>query len=599
MNTYLEKRNKLPVPLKEFLISNTIGYEIERVCFMYGLQEDKIHILSAPIALIFIGELNLKDYPALIIKELNQPEKVIYGIAYEINQRIFNRFPDYFTDSFDLLEKWESLKSEPIISAEEAWKKVLELEPWILEDEKEKALEKKSREELLRKEAQNIVSLPIPQALKEIPEIGEQLLTAERIQILSFPDPVRPSLKNWLADYTSFFGYDKHTAIEIGNYLFHGENTRKLSDSDRQKLTYLFTAFNANTPVSVNKNMKQIVFPATVLASLNRIKPQFVNAIPRDGQISNTKIQTPNNNQISNSKPAYSQQSMQQQAMVTRPITNPNFKLPSIPPIVKSPLPEKTILPAPKPSIPVPPARPFSPMPNKIAEKNFSSPKLANLPINQMLQEMPETGEQLLTAQPIQILSFPTPVQPSLKNWLADYVSYNNPENNAPLELGMYLLHSENTQTLSAQERQKLGYVLKAFNTKTPLDLNPATKQIVFPAVAPTTLNPIRPLAKQTFSANRIANPILQAPVPQKNNLPTPAPAPLTNKISFSSPQKLSFEDADQTRGKISFSAPTTPNNLPIRPDSPAAPRPNTIVLQKKPLPSRPISQNVVDLRQE
>ncbi len=566
---------------------------------MYGLQEDKIHILSAPIALIFIGELNLKDYPALIIKELNQPEKVIYGIAYEINQRIFNRFPDYFTDSFDLLEKWESLKSEPIISAEEAWKKVLELEPWILEDEKEKALEKKSREELLRKEAQNIVSLPIPQALKEIPEIGEQLLTAERIQILSFPDPVRPSLKNWLADYTSFFGYDKHTAIEIGNYLFHGENTRKLSDSDRQKLTYLFTAFNANTPVSVNKNMKQIVFPATVLASLNRIKPQFVNAIPRDGQISNTKIQTPNNNQISNSKPAYSQQSMQQQAMVTRPITNPNFKLPSIPPIVKSPLPEKTILPAPKPSIPVPPARPFSPMPNKIAEKNFSSPKLANLPINQMLQEMPETGEQLLTAQPIQILSFPTPVQPSLKNWLADYVSYNNPENNAPLELGMYLLHSENTQTLSAQERQKLGYVLKAFNTKTPLDLNPATKQIVFPAVAPTTLNPIRPLAKQTFSANRIANPILQAPVPQKNNLPTPAPAPLTNKISFSSPQKLSFEDADQTRGKISFSAPTTPNNLPIRPDSPAAPRPNTIVLQKKPLPSRPISQNVVDLRQE
>lgn len=104
------------------------------------------------------------------------------------------------------------------------------------------------------------VQMTLSQALKEIPEIGEQLITSDRINVLNFPEPVRPSIKNWLADYTSVFGYEKKDFIQIGNYLFHSQNTQKLSPNERQKLTFILKAFNENTLITIDKIAKQVVF---------------------------------------------------------------------------------------------------------------------------------------------------------------------------------------------------------------------------------------------------------------------------------------------------------------------------------------------------
>lgn len=309
MNDYLERKSKLPKILQDFLSSNTPNLEIERVCFMYGLTEDEIKTLAYPIALIFIGELKLKDYPSIIAKDLKQPEQIIFGIAYEINQRIFARFPDFFKDAQDLLEEWSKKKSAPLISEDEAWKKVLELEPWILEEEKEKAQERRKADEEMQKQKAQIEKIPINIALEKYPELGEQLITSTHIKLKIFPEPVRPSIKNWLSDYTFTVGISNHDPIVRGNYLFKGENTRTLSGTDRDKLTAILKSFEEKTPLAVNSNTKQIVFIAPERKEVPQ-RPAMNPAVTRNN-FEPTEIRRGRENNLSSQRTSVPQQRFQ------------------------------------------------------------------------------------------------------------------------------------------------------------------------------------------------------------------------------------------------------------------------------------------------
>jgi flavodoxin len=260
MNNYSEKRKALPGTLQDFLTSDVPRYEVEKVCFMYGLEENFVAFLSSPIALIFIDEIKLKDYPAIIAKDLKQAEQIIFGISYEINNRIYARFPDFFKDAQGLLEEWSKKKSAPLLSEDEAWKKVLELEPWIMEEEKEKAQERRKEEDTLKKQQAQLEKLPISIAIEKYAALGEQLITSAHIKLKIFPEPVRPSIKNWLSDYTFTVGISNHDPIVRGNYLFKNENTRTLSETDREKLTTIIDSLENNIPLTVNTGTKQIIF---------------------------------------------------------------------------------------------------------------------------------------------------------------------------------------------------------------------------------------------------------------------------------------------------------------------------------------------------
>ncbi len=260
MNNYLEKRNALPEQLKNFLMSDEPRRIVELICFMYGLEETKIQIISSPIALIFINEIKLKDYPVIIANNLKQSKEIVYGIAYEINKRIYVRFPDFFKDAQGLLEEWSRKKSFPLISEGEAWKKVLELEPWILEEEKEKMLKERRRVEELKNYQAQLEKLPINVALQKYSDLGEQLITQNRIKLAVFPDLVRPSIKNWLADYTYVVGISNRDPIARGNYLFKNENTRNLSIQDREKLALILKSFEEKIPLTINAKTKQVLF---------------------------------------------------------------------------------------------------------------------------------------------------------------------------------------------------------------------------------------------------------------------------------------------------------------------------------------------------
>jgi|GEM_PF-1556074 len=122
---------------------------------------------------------------------------------------------------------------------------------------------------------QESIKLNIAEALAQYPEIGEQLITSNALRLKSFPHPVRPSIKNWLADYTFVLGFKNHTTFDRGNYLFRNENTKVLSQIDRQRLSQMLKSYDDNTLLAINKNSKQILFDQNFPIENQTIAPNF------------------------------------------------------------------------------------------------------------------------------------------------------------------------------------------------------------------------------------------------------------------------------------------------------------------------------------
>ena len=104
-------------------------------------------------------------------------------------------------------------------------------------------------------------TIPLSEALEKHLEIGEQLITSNRLKLKNYPEPARPSIKNWLSDYTFNLGFSSHSAMDRGTYLFKNENAKILNSSDRERLSFILKAYDEKSPVDINTNTNQVVFP--------------------------------------------------------------------------------------------------------------------------------------------------------------------------------------------------------------------------------------------------------------------------------------------------------------------------------------------------
>ena len=111
------------------------------------------------------------------------------------------------------------------------------------------------------KQKQESITMPLSEALEKHPELGEQLITSNRLKLKNYPEPARPSIKNWLSDYTFNLGFSSHSAIDRGTYLFKNENAKVLNSSDRERLSFILKAYDEKSLVDINTNTNQIVFP--------------------------------------------------------------------------------------------------------------------------------------------------------------------------------------------------------------------------------------------------------------------------------------------------------------------------------------------------
>ena len=141
-----------------------------------------------------------------------------------------------------------------------------------------------------------IFNAPIDEVLKKIPEIGEQQITSEKIMLGKFPDPIRPSVKNWLADYFSNIGNEKHDSMQRGIYLFQSLNGKKLNSEDRHRLDYLLKAVDDNSLLDIDETAKKIIFPKFEQAPQPKanpsqiVKPSADNSVfkPKENRINPT-----------------------------------------------------------------------------------------------------------------------------------------------------------------------------------------------------------------------------------------------------------------------------------------------------------------------
>jgi hypothetical protein len=192
---------------QEKVSSKEVALKIERLGSSFNLSPEASGFISISIRNYYFGELRLEDMPFVLAKEMN----IDLTKAKEITQNIIAKI--------------------------------------INDNSQEMAYQA------------NLEKLTLPEALKKYPEIGEQLITSNKIKIKNFPEPARPSLKNWLADYVMLLGRENHGAVERGNYLFQNENGKNLSATDRQHMNYILKCLDENTPVTINKLTKQILFP--------------------------------------------------------------------------------------------------------------------------------------------------------------------------------------------------------------------------------------------------------------------------------------------------------------------------------------------------
>lgn len=251
----------LPENARDFFLSDIPMLEMKKSFAVFGADSSLSKNIAKEIGLLYVGDLKLENLPEIVLRNIGVEKNIAFGIAYEINKRIFSKFPDYFKNSARLLKEWENKKSTPVMPEDIAWKKVLEIEPWIAEMIQEERKEEETKKEEQKKQLANIIKIPLLQALQKYPKLAEQPVTASPIKLRDFPAPARPSIKNWIADYRENLGAGHHGVVERGNYLFHGENTKRLNSNERQKLAWILKSLEEDAPLEIDTASEIIIFP--------------------------------------------------------------------------------------------------------------------------------------------------------------------------------------------------------------------------------------------------------------------------------------------------------------------------------------------------
>lgn len=203
--------DQLPETTQDLLTSERLSEKMHFIESEFKLPEDKFCILGS------------------IIREYFISGKDMGWLHQSISQSIGESSADRLTKTVQ--QHILTIKPEPVKQPEE---------------EKPKALQ-----------------LPLLDAMGTYPKIGEQVVTGDRITVRGESGPVRGTVRNWLRAYRDALGVRKHTSMERGQFLFQGENTRRLPKDERMRLSTLLKSLDDKTPLDINVERQEIQFPNT------------------------------------------------------------------------------------------------------------------------------------------------------------------------------------------------------------------------------------------------------------------------------------------------------------------------------------------------
>ncbi|MFA6193424.1 MAG: hypothetical protein WC726_00975 [Parcubacteria group bacterium] len=109
--------------------------------------------------------------------------------------------------------------------------------------------------------------------------------------------------------------------------------------------------------------------------------------------------------------------------------------------------------------------------------------KLPKMPIREIVAKHPKIADTEITDEYIELKGSDDLADPSIKNWLKDYISHLGYNPHSQMDRTQYIFHSENGKNLSSQDREKLGIILKSFDENIPLSVDEENQEIVFDIV--------------------------------------------------------------------------------------------------------------------
>ncbi len=117
-------------------------------------------------------------------------------------------------------------------------------------------------EQIIKKPARETkVRMTLRETLERFKSVKNQIITKSNIMVAGTQKYSPGTIGNWITDYRLSVGQGKHTAIERGNYLFHGRNTRSLSAEERQRVAMVLKSIDENMPLVVDIEREEVVFP--------------------------------------------------------------------------------------------------------------------------------------------------------------------------------------------------------------------------------------------------------------------------------------------------------------------------------------------------
>ncbi|MCK9378772.1 MAG: hypothetical protein M0P97_01345 [Candidatus Moranbacteria bacterium] len=204
----IEKQNKflkLPENDRRKLISRETGEKIFKIGQNFGFDLQKTASIARLVRSYYFKEIKKDDFVGILVKEAGTDEETAKKIAQAVSRTII--------------------------------------------DDESLGINK------------NIVKMNIEDAMKKIPEIGDQALSVISLKGKIFSDAIRPSIKNWINDYYHEIGVGKHDLMQRGDYLYHGKNAKNLSSEERQKMMAIIKSLEDGDLLDIDQEEKKVIFP--------------------------------------------------------------------------------------------------------------------------------------------------------------------------------------------------------------------------------------------------------------------------------------------------------------------------------------------------
>lgn len=238
LDEHQKKLLALPSDVLDWMYSAEVSQNNANIAKKFNLGSDKNPIIAKLTGRVALKEITLDALPQLLQENLKVDQETARQIALEIALKQLLVIRGYLKGVENFI-----LKLGGTIPA-----KIPDISSTI----------GSARPPAAQPIPTAIITKPFRLAVQENKEILNQQLTADPIKIVEFDQPVRPTIKNWLADYIKQKGAGHHDELERSDYLFKGANALNLPAEERIKLAKILRAYDEDTEVPIESNTKLI-----------------------------------------------------------------------------------------------------------------------------------------------------------------------------------------------------------------------------------------------------------------------------------------------------------------------------------------------------